>query len=103
MQTPLAFDPIATPHPVPLPVRPMCSSGMGYAQGKISMTEEERNLDLLIADLETENRLLRARNERLEREASTIEDFKHRLAAAIDAMPFGDTAASFAVYIRDFK
>jgi tetratricopeptide (TPR) repeat protein len=32
-----------------------------------------------------------------------IEDFKHRLAAAIDAMPFGDTAASFAVYIRDFK
>ena len=67
------------------------------------MTEEERNLDLLIADLETENRLLRATNERLEREASTIEDFKHRLATAIDAMPFGDTAASFAVYIRDFK
>jgi hypothetical protein len=32
-----------------------------------------------------------------------IKDFKHRLAAAIDAMPFGDTAASFAVYIRDFK
>jgi cell division protein FtsB len=67
------------------------------------MTEQERNLDLLIADLEQENRLLRARNERLEREATTIKDFKHRLAAAIDAMPFGDTAASFAVYIRDFK
>ena len=32
-----------------------------------------------------------------------IKDFKHRLAAAIDAMPFGDTAASFAVYIKDFK
>ena len=32
-----------------------------------------------------------------------IKDFKHRLAAAIDVMPFGDTAASFAVYIRDFK
>jgi hypothetical protein len=32
-----------------------------------------------------------------------IKDFKHRLATAIDAMPFGDTAASFAVYIRDFK
>lgn len=67
------------------------------------MTEEERNLDLLIADLETENRLLRARNERLEGEVSTIQDFKHRLAKAIDAMPFGDTASSFAVYIRDFK
>jgi hypothetical protein len=32
-----------------------------------------------------------------------IEDFKKRLAAAIDAMPFGDTAASFAVFIRNFK
>jgi len=32
-----------------------------------------------------------------------IEDFKHRLASAIDAMPFGDTAASFAVFIRNFK
>jgi hypothetical protein len=67
------------------------------------MMEDERNFDLLIAELETENRLLRARNERLEREATTIEQFKHRLAATIDAMPFGDTASSFAVYIRDFK
>jgi hypothetical protein len=32
MQTPLAVDPIATSHPVPLPMRPMCPSGMGYAQ-----------------------------------------------------------------------
>lgn len=30
-------------------------------------------------------------------------DFKERLADAIEAMPFGDTAASFAVYIRNFK
>jgi hypothetical protein len=29
MQTPLAVDPITTPHPVPLPVRPMRPSGMG--------------------------------------------------------------------------
>ena len=64
------------------------------------MTENERDMGLLIADLEQENRLLRARNERLEKEAS---DFKHRLATAIEAMPFGDTAASFAVYIREFK
>jgi hypothetical protein len=33
----------------------------------------------------------------------SIEDFKKRLASAIDAMPFGDTAASFAVFIRNFK
>lgn len=31
------------------------------------MTEEKRNLDLIIGDLEQENRLLRARNERLEK------------------------------------
>jgi hypothetical protein len=33
------------------------------------MNEQERELDLLVAELEQENRLLRARNERLEREA----------------------------------
>jgi hypothetical protein len=33
------------------------------------MNETERNLDLLVAELEHENRLIRARNERLEREA----------------------------------
>jgi len=34
MQTPLAAHPIATPNPVPLPVRPMCPSGMGHAKRK---------------------------------------------------------------------
>lgn len=33
------------------------------------MTEEEMKLDMLVAELDYENRLLRARNERLEREA----------------------------------
>jgi hypothetical protein len=33
------------------------------------MTPEEQNLDMLVAELDRENRLLRARNERLEREA----------------------------------
>lgn len=31
------------------------------------------------------------------------EDLKQRLAKSIEAMPFGDTAASFAIYIRNFK
>lgn len=38
------------------------------------MTEEERNLDLIIGDLEHENRLLRARNERLEKRDLTNEE-----------------------------
>lgn len=31
------------------------------------MTPEEQNLDMLVAELDRENRLLRARNERLEK------------------------------------
>ena len=30
-------------------------------------------------------------------------DFKERLAQAIEQMPFGDTAASFAAFVRNFK
>lgn len=33
----------------------------------------------------------------------TIESFKGRLAQAIEQMPFGDTATSFAVFVRNFK
>jgi multidrug resistance efflux pump len=33
------------------------------------MTPEEQNLDMLVAELDRENRLLRARNDRLEKEA----------------------------------
>jgi uncharacterized protein YaaN involved in tellurite resistance len=67
------------------------------------MNEQERQMDLLIAELEAENRLLRARNERLEKEVSQATDYKIRLSKAIAAMPFGDTAASFGVFIREFK
>ena len=31
------------------------------------------------------------------------EQFKIRLAEAIEQMPFGDTAASFAQFVREFK
>jgi len=40
----------------------------------------------------------------LERFAHLVkEDFKKRLADAIEQMPFGDTAASFAAFVREFK
>ena len=35
--------------------------------------------------------------------AITNNNFKTRLAQAIEDMPFGDTAASFAAFVRDFK
>ena len=31
------------------------------------------------------------------------DDFKNRLAQAIEQMPFGDTATSFATFVRNFK
>ncbi len=41
---------------------------------------------------------------KLERFAALVEDkFKERLAEAIEQMPFGDTAQSFANYVREFK
>lgn len=38
------------------------------------MNEEDRELDLALAECEAENRLLRARNERLERELKELRD-----------------------------
>lgn len=40
----------------------------------------------------------------IERFAALVEaDFKTRLAQAIEDMPFGDTSASFAAFVRGFK
>ena len=36
------------------------------------MNEQERELDLMVAELETENRMLRARNERVEKELEAL-------------------------------
>ena len=46
--------------------------------------EDERNLDLMVAELEQENRLMRARNERLERENNRLEDENARFKAALE-------------------
>jgi hypothetical protein len=36
------------------------------------MNEQERELDLMVAELDTENRMIRARNERLEKELAAL-------------------------------
>lgn len=48
------------------------------------MTEDERNLDLMVAELERENRLMRARNERLERTLEEIQSDRDKLRAAVE-------------------
>ena len=46
--------------------------------------EDERNLDLTVAELEQENRLMRARNERLERENNRLEGENARINEALE-------------------
>jgi uncharacterized protein YukE len=48
------------------------------------MTEDERNLDLLVGELERENKLMRARNERLERTLEEIQSERDKLRSAVE-------------------
>jgi hypothetical protein len=48
------------------------------------VTEDERNLDLMVAELETENRMMRARNERLLRELERALDETARFKVALE-------------------
>ena len=74
---------------------------------ELLMEQSERDQDLLIADLDQENRLMRARNERLETELSQARNNAiEEVAVAIEQfrVPFGhDTVHSFATYVRGLK
>lgn len=48
------------------------------------MTEEERNLDLLVGELEHENRLVRARNARLESEVAFLNGLVSKLLKDVE-------------------
>lgn len=48
------------------------------------MNDQERELDLLVAELEQENRLMRARNERLETELNRAMDENARFKVALE-------------------
>lgn len=47
------------------------------------MTEQEREMDLMIAELETENRMMRVRNERLEKELAIERTERERMQDAL--------------------
>jgi predicted RNase H-like nuclease (RuvC/YqgF family) len=55
-----------------------------YTRKGASMTEDERNLDLLVGELERENKLMRARNERLERTLEEIQSERDKLRSAVE-------------------
>ena len=46
--------------------------------------EDERNLDLLVGELERENKLMRARNERLERTLEDIQTERDKLRSTVE-------------------
>jgi len=48
------------------------------------MDEETRNLDLMVGELEQENKLMRARNERLERELTVERNERERMQDALE-------------------
>lgn len=48
------------------------------------MTDNERELDLMVAELETENRLMRARNERLEKELAQARADLYRFQTEVE-------------------
>lgn len=48
------------------------------------MTEDERNLDLMVAELGHENKLMKARNERLEKELERTRDENAKLKSALE-------------------
>lgn len=63
------------------------------------MTEEDEAFNWV----ETESKLRQQLIHQLTHKVDPVEDFRARLAQAIEAMPFGDTAQSFAVFVRNFK
>lgn len=63
------------------------------------MTEEDEAFNWV----ETESKLRQQLIHQLTHKTDPVEDFRARLAQAIEAMPFGDTAQSFAAFVRAFK
>jgi hypothetical protein len=63
------------------------------------MTEE----DEAFSWVETESKLRQHLIHNITHKPDPVEDFRSRLAQAIEAMPFGDTAQSFAAFVRAFK
>ena len=63
------------------------------------MTEEDEAFNWV----ETESKLRQQLIHQLTHKVDPVEDFRARLAQAIEVMPFGDTSQSFAVFVRNFK
>ena len=74
---------------------------------ELLMENNDREQDLLIAELDHENRLMRARNERLEQELSEARNAAlDEVATELEKFTFAfgvDTVYSFAAFVRAMK
>jgi len=77
---------------MPLKPHPTDPDKMVYVSRQYDTTDWKAKYDALLTEYEAQaNR------------AITNNDFKNRLAQAIEQLPFGDTATSFAIFVRNFK
>ena len=77
---------------MPLKPHPTDPDQMVYVSREYDTTDWKAKYDALLTEYEAQaNR------------AITNNDFKNRLAQAIEQMPFGDTATSFATFVRNFE
>ena len=78
---------------MPLKPHPTDPDNMVYVSREYDTTDWKAKYDALLTEYEAQaNR------------AITNNDFKERLAQAIEQMPFGkDTTQSFAIFVRNFK
>jgi len=63
------------------------------------MTDEDEEF----TRVEMESKLRQHLIHNITHKVDPVEDFRSRLAQAIEAMPFGDTSQSFAAFVRQFK
>lgn len=64
------------------------------------MTPEEMRLDMLVAELEYENRLLRARNERLEQENACMVEQIATLKTMVDSVTLASDPSGLKLVVR---
>lgn len=74
---------------------------------ELLMENNDREQDLLIAELDHENRMMRARNERLEQEvAQARNNAIEEVASELEKFTFAfgaDTVSSFTAFVRALK
>ena len=93
---------------MPLKPHPTDPDKMVYVNREYDLTDWKAKYDKLLDEYERlanvhQLALSQNHNAASMSAAGAVFDFQDRLADAIEEMPFGDTASSFATFVRNFK